>query len=365
MKPVNNDKQLSEIVIKGFKSLAECTLKLGSLNLLIGSNGAGKSNFISLFRMVRKLLESRLQNYTGLQGGPDTLLHFGRKRSPRLDVELYFGENGYLFSLVPTTDNRLMFDKESFYWKTSGAKEIGTGSHFETQAGEGTGTGIDKFVLPTMRKWEVYHFHDTGESALVKQLHPLNDNLRLKPDAANLAAFLYMMREVSPKHFKRIERTVQLVAPYFREFCLRPSVHNKEMIELEWFDKGSETPFKAHLLSDGTLRFICLAAVLLQPPETQPETILVDEPELGLHPYAISVLASLMRSVSVKRQLIVSTQSVELLDEFDAEDVIVVDRKEDKSVLRRLDENELSEWLEEYSLGELWKKNVFGGRLSR
>jgi predicted ATPase len=124
-------------------------------------------------------------------------------------------------------------------------------------------------------------------------------------------------------------------------------------------------PFKAHLLSDGTLRFICLATVFLQPTALQPETILVDEPELGLHPYAITILASLMRSISREKQVIVSTQSVELLNEFSADDVIVVDRKYGKSLLRRLHEDDLQEWLEDYSLGELWKKNIIGGRPSR
>lgn len=137
------------------------------------------------------------------------------------------------------------------------------------------------------------------------------------------------------------------------------------MIELEWIEKGSDLPFKASYLSDGTLRFICLATVLLQPEELQPETIFIDEPELGLHPYAINVLASMMKIASKKKQLIISTQSVELLSEFDAEDVIVVDRYNNKSMFNRLKEEDLKEWLNDYSLGELWKKNLFGGRPAR
>jgi len=227
---------------------------------------------------------------------------------------------------------------------------------------KGTGTRIDRFVKPAMLKWRVYHFHDTGDTALVKQQRGINDNIHLQPDASNLAAYLYLMKDDYPSHFNRIEKTVQLVAPFFDRFHLRPSPQNKDTIELEWFEKGSETPFKAHLLSDGTLRFICLTTLLLQPSLEQPDTILIDEPELGLHPYAVSVLAAMIRSVSLKKQLIISTQSVDLLDEFDTEDIIVVDRKDGKSLFRRLEEKELEHWLKEYSLGELWKKNILGGR---
>ncbi|MBO3458767.1 AAA family ATPase [Aetokthonos hydrillicola CCALA 1050] len=105
---------------------------------------------------------------------------------------------------------------------------------------------------------------------------------------------------------------------------------------------------------------MCLATVFLQPEDFQPETILVDEPELGLHPYAITVLASLIRTAT--KQVIFSTQSVELLNEFEANNVIVVDLEQGKSSFRRLANDELESWLLDYSLGELWKKNLLGGR---
>ncbi|MBD2595803.1 AAA family ATPase [Nostoc spongiaeforme FACHB-130] len=355
-------KQLSRIVLKGFKSIAECDLELSRVNILIGANGAGKSNFIGFFRMVQQLLEQNLQVFVSRQGGPDALLYFGRKTTEQLEFQLYFGNNGYFATLEPTQDNRLMFAAESSWWNRSGKREIGKG-HFETKASRGTGTQIDKYVLPTMRQWRVYHFHDTSDSAYVKQPHGINDNVYLRPDARNLAAFLYLLRENYQKSYQKIVKTIRLVAPFFGDFLLRPSPQNEESIELEWFEKGQDIPFKAHFLSDGTLRFICLATVFLQPEELQPETILVDEPELGLHPYAIKILASLIKTVP--KQVIVSTQSVELLNEFDVADVIVVDRLQGKSLLRRLDEEELEEWLEEYSLGELWKKNLLGGRPSR
>lgn len=357
-----SDKQLSKIVLKGFKSIAECDLELSKLNILIGANGAGKSNFISFFRMVQQLLEQSLQIFVSRQGGPDALLYFGRKTTEQLEFQLYFGNNGYFAKLEPTQDNRLMFTKESFWWNIAGEGEIGKG-HFETKAFVSTGTNINEYVLSAMQQWRVYHFHDTSDSAYIKQSHGINDNAYLRPDARNIASFLYLLRDSYPPSYLKIVKTIRLVAPFFGDFYLRPSPQNQNVIELEWFERGQDVPFKAHLLSDGTLRFMCLATVFLQPEELQPETILVDEPELGLHPYAITVLASLIRTTS--KQVIVSTQSVELLNEFDASDVIVVDRDNGKSLLRRLSKHKLEAWLEDYSLGELWKKNVFGGRPSR
>jgi len=364
MKSLTGPKQLSKIILKGFMSIAECELELCALNVLIGCNGAGKSNFIGFFRMIQQMLEENLQHYVSKQGGPDALLHFGRKTTKKLIAELYFGNNGYWCTLEPTADNRMMIAEESFWWNVSGPKRIGSG-HFETNAHKGTHTGIDKFVLPSLKQWRVYHFHDTGETAPVKQKHGINDNLYLRPDAENLAAYLYLLKQKHTKHYERIVKTIRLVAPFFGDFKLRPSPFQENMIDLEWVEKGQDVPFKAHHLSDGTLRFACLATVFQQPAEKQPETILVDEPELGLHPYAIKVLASLMKSVSKEKQVIVSTQSVELLDEFDSDDLVVVDRKGGKSVFRRLKEGELSEWLKDYSLGELWKKNIIGGRPAR
>ena len=92
---------------------------------------------------------------------------------------------------------------------------------------------------------------------------------------------------------------------------------------------------------------------------------MIDEPELGLHPFAIHLLAAMLRSVSKRRQLIVSTQSTDLLNEFDAEEVVVADRTEGFTCLHRLDSQALKNWLDAYSLGELWQKNILGGRPSR
>ena len=359
-----NQSQLSRIVLRGFKSIRECDLELKELNVLIGPNGAGKSNFISIFRQIQQMLEGNLQLYVSKHGGPDALLHFGRKKTEKLSAELYFGNNGYKFVLEPTHDNRIIFAEENF-WNMRGDWDIGAG-HFETEVeSQRNHTQIYNYTVPVMKSWRLYHFHDTSDSAMVKQRHGINDNSYLRPDARNLAAFLYLLNNQYPTHYQRIVKTIRLAAPFFGDFHLRPHPDNQEQIELEWSEKGEDTPFKAYQLSDGTLRFICLTTVLMQPQAFQPETILIDEPELGLHPFAIHLLASMLRSTSKKCQIIISTQSTDLLNEFEADDVIVADRIKGWTDLHRLDAKLLATWLEEYSLGELWQKKILGGRPSR
>ena len=220
------------------------------------------------------------------------------------------------------------------------------------------------FVRRTIGGWRVYHFHDTSATAAVRQAHGLRDNLLLRPDGGNLGAFLRRLCERYPDHYRQIVEVVRLAAPFFGDFVYRRDVG--ENMELEWFQGDDpDTVLGPRQLSDGTLRFICLSTLLLQPVELQPELILIDEPELGLHPYALTLLAEMLQHASDSRQVIASTQSADLVSELDPEDVVVVDRKEGASILTRLDGDALKEWLEDYALGELWKMNIFGGRPTR
>jgi predicted ATPase len=354
-----NSEPFSRIVLKGYKSIVDCDLKMGNLNVLIGPNGAGKSNFIGFFKLVHQIQQGNLQRTVSKDGGPDALLHFGRKKTAAMTAKLFFANDSasYGFSLEPTSDNRMMFGEEEILNCSSDNTNNpqSNNGHFESVT-----TNMD-----VAQSWRIYHFHDTSESADIKQLHALNDNAYLRSDASNLAAYLYFLEQQYPASFKQISKVVQLVAPFFGRFALRPAALNPNQIELEWFDRDEDFPFKAHQLSDGTLRFICLATVLLQPPEHQPQTILIDEPELGLHPYAITILASLLRSYATEKQVIVSTQSADLVSEFEAQNIIVVNRKKGQSILSRLDVDQLEQWLEQYSLGELWQKNILGARPAR
>ncbi|HEY7494495.1 MAG TPA: AAA family ATPase, partial [Candidatus Tectomicrobia bacterium] len=270
-----------------------------------------------------------------------------------------------------TVDDRLIFAQESCWffrgmWTNKYGESLGSGHEESKLSGlviSDRPQSVRGHVYNSLSSWKVYHFHDTSDSAQVKKIGDVNDNLYLRPDGSNLAAFLYRLQHRASGHYETIRDTIRMVAPFFDDFILRPLPENEDKIRLEWREQGSDYPFLAHHLSDGTLRFMCLTTLLLQP--RLPSTILIDEPELGLHPYAITVLASLMRSAAIKAQVIVSTQSVSLVNQFDPEDLLIVERRDRATVIEPLDLQRLSTWLEEYALGELWEKNVLGGRPSR
>ena len=225
--------------------------------------------------------------------------------------------------------------------------------------------GIAQYVLSALRSWSVFHFHDTSAEAPVKRKGPIDDNDGLRPNASNLAAFLFRLQKTDKDSYRRIVAAVRQVAPFFDDFRLKPDRLAPDKIQIEWSEKDSDTYFNAHALSDGTLRFICLATLLLQPKTNLPSLILIDEPELGLHPYAVTQLAALFKSAATRTQVLVATQSVTLMNQFDPEDVVVVDRKDGQSTFRRIGADEIASWTDSYALGELWEKNVIGGRPQR
>ncbi len=358
--------QLKRIVLKGYKSIRDLNLEMRSLNVLIGANGVGKSNFISVFELLNEMMVGRFQSAVRTAGGAETFLHFGEKVTPEISLELDFHPNGYKCTWHPAADDTLYFDREATSYHNVGRFPkpletfLGKGHQESLLANDGEKSSIESYVINALKSWRVYHFHDTSSSAGVKKRGAINDNLYFRPDASNLAAFLFKLQQASPKNYTLIRNTVRQVAPFFDDFLLRPDQANENNIRLEWREKGSDYPFLSHHLSDGTLRFICLATLLLQP--DPPSTILIDEPELGLHPSAITMLAALFRSVSEKTQVIVSTQSVSLVNQLYLEDIIVVDREDNQSVFRHLDHSEMENWLEDYGLGDLWEKNLLGGR---
>lgn len=369
--------RLDGITVLGFKSIRALEdFELRPLNFMIGSNGAGKSNFLNLFRMLAELADRRLQLFIRGEGGPDALLFGGRRRTPSLGVALNFdsGSCRYRFSLEPAA-NAMAFGAEHIRpgvadYLDSAAPGTRTSSQFGTAWGGGhsearlTDIGRGKFVaevLPQMKQWRVFHFQDVSRMAQVRFLSKARDNLRLKSDAGNLAPFLTFLDKRYPESYRRIVETVRLAAPFIWDFVHRRDDGND--VELEWREVNDpETVRGPFQLSDGTLRFICLATLLLQPPHLQPNPILIDEPELGLHPYALTLLAEMLQQASESCQVIVSTQSADLISHFAPEDVVVVDRKGLESVFQRLESKRLSDWLKEYTLGELWNMNILGGR---
>lgn len=373
------NRPIDRLQIKGFKSLKDVDLELGDVNVLIGPNGCGKSNFISYFRLLNAVVNERLKTYVQKAGKASSLLYYGVKTTDVMQTGLKFKENAYGFQLVPTEDERLIFEKEVLYYDggyDTTPTTIGEGIEESKLKAKYASSGRDSvpgYVYRSVSSWNAYHFHDTGPSAPPKTSCDVNDNEFLRSDAENIAAFLYLMRSKNEDHYSLIRRVVQQVFPQFEDFALRPDPHNEEQIRLEWRETNSDYRFRPHQLSDGTLRFICLATLLLQP--NPPTTIIVDEPELGLHPRALGVLAGLVGSASTRCQVIMTTQSVTLLNQFDPEDVIVIERKEEprdageigesrsESTFTRIrDQKDLSGWLNQYSIGKLWEKNLIGGR---
>jgi predicted ATPase len=368
---------LDSLEVEGYKSIRSAKIDLGTINVLIGANGSGKSNLVGLFGLLADLADGRLQLHIARQGGANAIFHFGVKRTSELRVALRFGLQGYEAVFVPRAGDAIVFkDEATLAWMPAFASStatppgapdrlrLGTG-HQETELPWHPISMADTFEdskrsLDSMTSWRPFHFHDTGRSAPAKQKHKLDDNRALRPEGDNLAPFLFALRTIAPGAYRRIVQAVRAVAPFFDDFVLEPDVINPGMIQLAWRHNSDDALFTADSLSDGTLRFICLATLLLQP--TLPSLIVIDEPELGLHPFAIAQLAALVRAAATKTQVILATQSVTLLDQFDASEVIVADRSNGESTFRRLNESALAEWKQDYSLGELWLKNVLGGR---
>jgi predicted ATPase len=358
---------LETLTVRNYKSIRDQTLRLGPLNVFIGGNGSGKSNLIQVFHFLREIVDQNLGQYTAKKGGADTILHFGRKTSPSMSIEVQFGDghssNAYEVILEPTATDELIISREDSYYHdrryrrpynnrvSSGGTESKLRADPQLSARQ---------VADDLERYRVYHFHDTGDSAPMKGLSDVDDNRFLRPQAENLPAFLYWLQERAPDHMANIEDAIRQIAPFFGRFRLSPSRLNPSKIRLEWEERGTDTYFNASALSDGTLRFICLATLLLQP--ELPPLLLLDEPELGLHPAAITLLAALLDSASTRTQVIVATQSVTLVNHFEPSKVWTVDRQEHESVFTHLSEERMAGWLDDYALGELWEKNVLGAR---
>jgi predicted ATPase len=363
---------LDYITVRGFKSIASIEkLPLKSVNVLIGSNGSGKSNFIGVFSFLHAIREGRLREYVIQAGGAERILHFGSKTTQQINIFLSFGDevNQYEITLSPTQDDGLYPSSETtFFWDKSRYKRPWDESLAPREQGREAGISdpqvkkTPSWVRGRLGGWRLYHMHDTSITSPMRKTAKVDDNQFLKPDGSNLAAFLYYLQEKRQTSYSLIRRTIQQVAPFFDDFRLEPSRLKPDDIKLEWRHKGSDQYFDSGSFSDGTLRFIALATLFLQPQEMFPSVILVDEPELGLHPFAIEMLAALIRQAAQSTQVIVSTQSSLLLDHFDPGDVLVANREGGGTIIERLEPHRLKDWLEDYSLGQLWEKNEFAGR---
>lgn len=366
---------IKNLSIAGFKSIRELKdLELKSLNVLIGANGAGKSNFIQVFRMLMAMSQKNFQKFILENGGADSFLYNGPKITERIVSEFEFqshsphakGNNQYRFILSPTVEESFLISEEREYVTTSPrsygspAPESRLYDFREEKSYDGTVKGVGYYVYQSISSWMVYHFHDTSNNAPMRRSEIIEDKNVLRNNASNIAPFLLRLKEEYSHNYDEIVNAIRIIMPFFDDFTLDTiKMGEAEKVKLTWKQKGSDYPMQPYHLSDGSIRFICLATALLQP--NPPSTIIIDEPELGLHPEAISLLAELIQGAAQRTQVIISTQSPALIDYFSLDDIIVINRKDGASTFERLKETDFNVWLEEYSVGDLWRKNVIVG----
>ncbi len=344
----------------------------GDVTVLIGTNGAGKSNVVSFFQLLGFMMTGALQDFIGREGGARSLLHYGPEITREIDMAVVFSDGGsrnaYTAKLTAAAPDTLIFTNESIEYQRSGHPEpqqcfLGAGQKetalvSETESGNRT-AGVMLALLGACR---TYQFHDTSETAGVRRAHYIEDAKYLRADAGNLAAFLHRLRRTHPEHVDRIARTVRQVCPQFGRFELEPTARDERYILLNWYERHRDDYLMGpHQLSDGTLRFMALATLFLQPSELLPGVIVIDEPELGLHPQAVAAVADMVHGLAGQSQVVLATQSVTLVNHFDIADIRIVEHTAGRSHVLNVDPAEYEAWLAEYTTGQLWEKNVIGG----
>ena len=371
--------KLSSVTIRGFKSFdaKENTICFGDNTVLLGANGAGKSNVVSFFRMVNYMMTEALETYIGDNGFASSVLHFGPKNTNRLGATIVFESEGvtdkYDFVLSFASGDSLIFTEESLSYHTKTSKaplqitfDIGMKEARLPSSTKSSKDVTKKVVYAMLRNCAAFQFHDTSPQSGFRRFGYINDNSYLKSDGGNLAAFLFAMKQTEDgqRHYDRIIRHIRQAFPQFGDFVLQPSARNESYIGLDWNESGSDHLFGAHQLSDGTIRFMALTTLLLQPPRSLPSVIVIDEPELGLHPAAISELVGMVKQATRNCQVVLATQSPRLVDEFDPENIVVVERNQQtgSSEFKHFESEKLEKWLADYTMGELWEKNVIGGK---
>lgn len=348
--------RLTRLKIKGYKSLNDVDLRFEDRTILIGQNGAGKSNLFAAFRMLEAIGQSSLQAYVNREGGMNALLYNGRKQTSGCYIEIYRDRYEFYGRITPDNADACYLEQQGIYdFIEKHNVYVADGFHEVKDGGEAR-------KLRVFDDIGIYHFQDTSVTSLMKAYCNIYDNITLAEDGSNIAAVLMRIKQNHPNNYFYIVQTIRLVAPYFKDFLLRINPYNGETIRLEWLKQNCEKPFGAEHLSDGTLRFICIVTLLCLPEEMRKDVLCIDEPELGLHPAAMVIVTELMKKYANERQIIVATQSVDIVDAFDPEDIVVVDNIDGQSQFKRQSGEELEEWLEDYSMGELWKKNIIGGR---
>lgn len=361
---------LKSFSIKGYKSIKDIeNFEPGPINLLIGPNGAGKSNFISFFKFLSWMLNSdgKLQEHIAYLGGANDILHDGADVTRGIDAEIAIqtasGLNEYAFSLMFAKPDKLVFKEEKYRFSNNNISGKASWSYCGTGQEEAKLPGVSnktaETILNLLRKLIVYQFHNTSDTAPMRLKWSAADGKWLKQNGDNLGSFLFRLQHEEKPYYLRIVKYIRLVLPFFDDFELYEEFGK---VLLRWKEKGSLKTFNAGQASDGMLRTIALLSLLAQNPKNLPTVLFLDEPELGLHPSAIDLVAGLIKSASSHSQIFIATQSISFVNNFELNDLVVIERKGRGSVYSKPDSTQLAVYLDEFSTGEIWEKNVIGGR---
>ena len=326
--------------------------------------------------MLRWMLRRRLGEFVERYGGADDQLYGGNTTTPRIQAEILLriekGRNDYRFVLSYAHPDRLIFTEEAFRhhsntvsteasWQYLGSgyreAEIVEAAYSANPGDFNQRTA--RVIVNLLRSCSVYQFHDTSDSSNFKKRWDVEDNNTLHTHGGNLAAVLHRLEHEDIKRFEMICRHINRILPVFDRFQIEESYGK---VVLRWKAKGMDKTFGAHLTSDGSLRFFALVTLLNLPSEMLPAILLLDEPELGLHPAAVALVGGMIKALAEKKQVIVATQSPLLVDAFDLDEIVVVELRDGQTQSKRLDPDAYRVWLDDnFTTGELWQKNLLGG----
>lgn len=347
---------INTISIEGWRSIKNVEVTLRKINILLGANGSGKSSFLSAFELLDAASDDRqhLQHYIEKNGGANQNFHYGTKITDHVMIKIRIEDrHTYSYFLTAGKDDNVILDNrpdKSIYLAGSNSVHSHVAEYEKTP-------DLKEKLEELQNHFILYHFQDTGNTSPLKRVSDIYQTRYLHPDGDNLAAFLYEIKNTHPKNYESIITAIRFAFPDFKDFIFQKTGEN---VRLLWNDRYAEHyDFPLSALSDGTLRFIALSTLLLQP--NPPKFIIIDEPELGLHPEAIGILAELIKLASANSQLLISTQSVQLVNCFTPDDLLIAEKEHGETKITRPDTEELKDWLKDYTLGEIWRKNIMGG----
>lgn len=362
--------RIKSVTIEGFRSLRNIqNLELPQLTVLIGANGTGKSTLIRFFEMLSWMLKSKnLQEFVLRQGGGDDQFYMGSRCTSRIRAELCLetstGLNDYRFDLAHVSGgDSVIVMNEAYRYSSheipSKAKWTEIGAVSKESALLDSEDRTARTITNLLRQCSTYQFHDTSPNSAIHNRWDVTESFRLRSDGGNLAAVLLNLRDTNAKRYELIVRQIRRVLPVFKDFVLEEEAGK---VLLRWVSSQSDKVFGSHLTSDGSLRLFCLLTLLNLPPERLPDVMLFDEPELGLHPHAITLVAEIFKRLSKKRQIFIATQSPYLVDCFELENIIIASANQGETLLTTLPREQYQGWLDdEYQLSDIWLKHAVGG----